>query len=328
MNEIAKQHNDLIDLPLKRFNASEIDILNAICYKCQNSGTREITLEFDQIRQLSHYQAKDNKQFLKAIEETNKKLLQLNFKLGDERKWVQFALFPTFKVDADKQTLTVEVHKKFAYLLNDFTGNYTTLELQQSASLKSSYAKAMYKKLRQFRSTGKWITTLEDFKEYFDVPKSYKPGHIVTKIIAPSLEELKEYFKGLSYQPYYQKGKGTAGRPSVAGYEFTFQAETPQKQPKKLTQEKIAELTEWEKTDRYCPRCRRPIFTKQMENENGTYWLFGHTDYKTGDCSFKTYDYSELLQEYELHKEEEKPLSKENEENKKKLSSLMSKFFK
>ncbi len=45
---------------------------------------------------------------------------------------------------------------------------------------------------------------------------------------------------------------------------------------------------------------------------------------KTDDCSFKTYDYSDLLQEYELLEEEE-PVS---EENKKKLTSLMSKFFK
>jgi plasmid replication initiation protein len=328
MNEIAKQHNDLIDLPLKRFNASEIDILNAICYKCQNSGTREITLEFDQIRQLSHYQAKDNKQFLKAIEETNKKLLQLNFKIGDDKEWVQFVLFPTFRVSEKNQTVTIEVHKKFAYLLNDFTGNYTTLELQQSASLKSSYAKAMYKKLRQFRSTGKWITTLEDFKEYFDIPQSYQQSDIDKRVIKPAIAEVLPFFEGLKYIKKYKKSPSGKGRPRVIGYEFTFQAETPQEQQKKLTQENIAELTDWEKTDRYCPRCRRPIFTKQMENENGTYWFFGHTDYKTGDCSFKTYDYSELLQEYELHKEEEKPLSKENEENKKKLSSLMSKFFK
>ena len=31
-NEIANIHNDLIDLPLRKFNSSEIDILTTLCY--------------------------------------------------------------------------------------------------------------------------------------------------------------------------------------------------------------------------------------------------------------------------------------------------------
>ena len=52
MNEIANVHNDLIDLPLRKFNASEIDILTALCYKCQQKDTKEIVLGFEQIKKI------------------------------------------------------------------------------------------------------------------------------------------------------------------------------------------------------------------------------------------------------------------------------------
>jgi plasmid replication initiation protein len=333
MNEIVNQHNDLIDLPLRRFNASEIDILQAVCYRCQNEGTREIVIPFEQLRQLSHYQAKDENRFLEDIKETNSKLLQLNFCLGDERKWVQFALFPTFEVDAYKQTLTVEVHKKFAYLLNQLSGNYTSLELRESATLKSSYAKAIYKKLRQFRTTGKWIVTLEDFKEYLDVPASYPNKEITRVVINPSVAELKNYFENLSCKPYYKKNTTGRGRPSVAGYEFTFKkvAADPQDAAEKMAQKavpRIAEKTGWTPIGKFCPVCHKEIYQKEMHNENGMYFLLGHPDFKTGSCNWTSTDWSSVLTKDQVQ-EQETP--KENtlqmQENKKKLDGLLSGLF-
>lgn len=330
MNEIVNQHNELIDLPLRRFNASEIDILQAVCYRCQNEGTREIVISFDQLRHLSHYHGKDEKQFMKAIKDTNSKLLQLNFCFGDERKWVQFALFPTFEVDANKQTLTVEVHKKFAYLLNQLSGNYTSLELKESAALRSSYAKVIYKKLRQFRTTGKWVVPIEDFREYLDIPESYKAGQIVTKVLNPAMEELKVFFKGLTYTPYYNRS-GTSGRPSVAGYEFTFKKhEATPKENDGNAVPRIAMKTGWKPTGKLCPICKKEVYQKEMHNENGMYYLLGHPDFKTGDCNWTATEWSSLLtkeqiQENEYEKRTES--SSQMKENKKKIDDIVSGLF-
>lgn len=332
MNEISNQHNDLIDLPLRKFNSSEVDILLALCYKCQEQGTNEVVLPFEQIRKLSHYQNKNMKQFIEAIDNTNKKLIQLNFRIGTETKFTRFVLFPTFEIDGEAETLTVQVHEKFSYLLNNLTENYTSLELQESASLRSAYAKAIYKKLRRFKSTGIWRVTLEDFRAYLDIPEIYKSGHIATKIINPSIEELSPYFKGLKCTPYFKKNSSGRGRPSLSGYEFTFKAEVKyeKQQPKLLSQEDIAKQTEWHKTSRFCPRCKRPIYSKLQENENGTYTMYGHTDWKTGECSFKTFDYADLLEEYEVVEAETvvELETTEQIENKKRLSNLFSGLFK
>lgn len=327
MNEIVNQHNNLIDLPLRQFNASEIDILLALCSQCQEQGTKEIVLPFDKIRQLSHYQAKDDKQFLKAIENTNRKLLQLGIKVGDEKDWIQFVLFPTFEVSSTKQTLTVQVNEKFTYLLNDLSKDYTSLELRQSNSLKSAYAKAIYKKLRRFRDTGEWIVTLEDFKIYLDVPKSYKLGQIQTKVILPSVEELKPYFENLKVTPTTEKKKSGRGRPSVTGYRFTFkkQSHSVPKEQEPLTQGKIAEQTGWTSTGKYCPRCKRPIYSSMQHNDNGSYTMYGHTDWKTGECDYTTYDIADLLDEYQIADED--PVTAEQKENKKRLKDMFAGLF-
>lgn len=331
MNEISNQHNDLIDLPLRKFNASEVDILLVLCYKCQEQGTNEVVLPFEQIRKLSHYQNKNTQQFIEAIDNTNKKLIQLNFRIGTETKFTRFVLFPTFEVDGEAETLTVQVHEKFAYLLNNLTENYTSIELQESASLRSAYAKAIYKKLRRFKTTGIWRVTIEEFREYLDIPQAYKVGQLSTKVINPSIEELSPYFKGLKCTAYYKKNSSGRGRPSVAGYEFIFQAEVKEKsEPRLLTQEDIAKRTEWHKTARFCPRCKRPIYSKPQKNENGTYTMYGHTDWKTGECSFTTFDYSELLEEYKVVEAETaaEVETTEQAENKKRLSDLFSGLFK
>lgn len=327
MNEIVNQHNDLIDLPLRRFNASEIDILLALCSQCQEQGTTEIELNFNQISQLSDFKSKNKKELINAISETNKKLLQLNFKIGTETKFTQFVLFPTFEVDGEKGTLTVQVHEKFAYLLNDLSGNYTALELRQSNSLRSSYAKAMYKKLRRFRDTGEWIVTLEDFKAYLDIPKSYKIGQIQTKVIIPCIDELKPYFENLKVESITEKKKQGRGRPSVTGYKFTFkvQPHADREELASLTQGQIAEKTGWKRTGKYCPRCKREIYCSIQQNDNGSYTMYGHADWKTGDCDYFTYDISNLLEEHQLH--DDKPITEEQKVNKKKLKDMLAGLF-
>lgn len=326
-NEIANIHNDLIDLPLRKFNSSEIDILTALCYKCKEKECNDIMFSFEEIKALANYKNKNNETFIKDLLDTNKKLMSLNFTIHHSNThFTQFVLFPTFEVDVKSEILKVQVHEKFAYLLNRLS-NYTSIELKESTHLKSSYSKGLYKKLRKYRNTDKpfWKVSIEDLKEYLDIPKSYSISNIDRDIIVPALKELSPYFKGLNYVKYYEKiGKG---RPKVAGYIFEYRAE-PKKEKIKIepTQESIAKATEWEKTPRYCPKCHRPMYQKQLENENGTYYLYGHTDWKTGECDFHTYDFANLLQSYQLPDEEAE--TDQQKEQKKKLSDILSNMFK
>lgn len=266
MNEIANVHNDLIDLPLRKFNSSEIDILTALCYKCQQKDTKEIVLSFEHIKELSYYKGKDSNQFISDLKSTNEKLMALNFTLVNEEKTeiTQFVLFPTFTINLDDELLTVQVHEKFAYLLNNLHNCYTSLELQESSSLKSSYSKGIYKRLREFRNSDKpfWKVTFDDFKEYLDIPKSYRMTDINKVVINPALKELSPYFEGLTVEKYSNKKKGQRGRPKIDGFIFSYKAEPKKERIKEPTQESIAKVTDWEKTPRFCPNCHRSIYKK------------------------------------------------------------------
>lgn len=332
MNEIANVHNDLIDLPLRKFNASEIDILTAICYKCNEKQTNEVVLPLDEIKKLADYKNKNNETFLDDLKKTNSKLMALNFTIGTTKEFTQFVLFPTFEVSDSRGTLTVQVHEKFAYLLNNLNNCYTSLELQESSALKSSYSKGIYKKLREFRNSDKpfWKVTVDDFREYLDIPKSYRIVHIDERVLRPSIEELKPYFKGLTVEKYYKKKTGQRGRPRVGGFIFSFKGELKQsKEPIEPTQEGIAKVTGWRKTQFYCPDCHEPIFCKEFENENGPYTMYAHTDFKTGKCRYKTYDTADLLRIEHIQdiKVKEEPVTEEQIANKSRLANMLSKMF-
>lgn len=330
MNEIANVHNDLIDLPLRKFNASEIDILTAICYKCNEKQTNKVVLPLDEIKKLADYRNKNNEMFLDDLRKTNSKLMALNFTIGTTREFTQFVLFPTFEVSDSKGTLTVQVHEKFAYLLNNLHNCYTSLELQESSRLKSSYSKGIYKKLREFRNSDKpfWKVTLDDFKEYLDIPKNYTQSNIDKRVLTPALNELSVYFKGLTIEKYSNKKKGQRGRPKIDGLIFSYKAEPKKERIKEPTQESIAKVTDWEKTPRFCPNCHRSIYKKQLKNENGTYYLYGHTDFKTGECDFTTNDYSVLLQQYQIEQENNEPSPQEELKNRDGILKKISNIFK
>lgn len=330
MNEIANVHNDLIDLPLRKFNASEIDILTAICYKCNEKQTNKVVLSLDEIKKLADYKNKNNEMFLDDLKKTNSKLMALNFTIGTTREFTQFVLFPTFEVSDSKGTLTVQVHEKFAYLLNNLKNCYTSLELQESSSLKSSYSKGIYKKLREYRNSDKpfWKVTFDDFKEYLDIPKSYRMTDINKVVINPALKELSPYFEGLTVEKYSNKKKGQRGRPKIDGFIFSYNAEPKKERIKEPTQESIAKVTDWEKTPRFCPNCHRSIYKKQLKNENGAYYLYGHTDFKTGECDFTTNDYSVLLQQYQIEQESNEPSTKEELKNQDGILKRISNIFK
>lgn len=307
MNEILVVHNDLIDLEMKGFSASEIDMLNAICYFCQEKG-ESVTLKLSDIRKLADYKSVDTNRFYRDLEKTVDKLSTLKIRMGTDREYVKFVLFPKFKVSESSGTVDIEVSKDFRYMLNEFNNNYSMLEMMQSAALTSKYAKNIYKKLRKFRSTGKWIVSIEDFRSYLDIPKGFAVGKIDQRIINPSVEELKPYFDGLSCTKQYESGG--RGRPRVKGYEFTFKS--VKKEQNELDVNTIATMGNWERTNLYCPVCREKVYKKAMHNENGDYFIYGHPDFKTGKCSQVFTNATDCIPASQIEAEKEAAAKAEN----------------
>ena len=186
MNEVVKYHNDLSNqIVIKTLNANELNFLMAICSKMRDKETEEIVFTFKNLKELVKWTSNDNKDFVKSLENTNRKLIALNFRFEDEREIVQFVLFPTFTINKDKKTLTVAVNKKFAFLLNNLSSNFTRFELENFTILQSKYSKYLYKELMKFKSTGYMIMDIEEFRDKLDIPIKYRMSEINIKVLKP-----------------------------------------------------------------------------------------------------------------------------------------------
>ena len=219
MNEVVKYNNNFNNISLRNFNANELDILMAICSRMKEKGEEEITFQFDKLKKLINYSDNTSATFVKDLESTYDKLISIKLKVGDERRFIKFVLFTRYSVDVDEKTVDIAVNKEFAWVLNELNVTFTAFELKEFISLKSSYAKEFYRRMKQFKSTGKWNISLEDFKRIMDVPVNYRMCDIDVWVLKPIQKELGDKFKLKVKKIYSKKSRG---RPSVSGFIFTF----------------------------------------------------------------------------------------------------------
>ena len=234
--EIVNWSNDLTDLPFKGFTAVELDIFLAVCYKCQRQKTNLIKIPFSEIERLSFldkYRYGKKRVGINA-ESVSNKLLQMFFVDKDDNHYDCFTLFNRFYVDYTDNFIEVTVNEPFAYLLNGLRSNYTSIELMEHAQLASTYSKAVYKKLRQFRNQKNpyWVVSMDDFRRLLCIPESYRMCEIDNRVLAMIQKELSELFKDLKITKLYEKPNGKRGRNKVSGFKFSYtasQAETQNK---------------------------------------------------------------------------------------------------
>lgn len=195
MNEIVKYHKDFENkLVLKNFTASELNFLMAICTKVRDKKEDEVIFSFNELKNISNWTNKNDKDFIHSLEMTNKKLIELTFRFENEKEIIMFVLFPTFHIDKDEKTLKVAVNKKFAYLLNNLSNNFNWYQLKDFTSLNSKYSKLLYKELMLFKDTGYRIFKIEDFRKKLDIPEKYRMTNIKQKVLTPIEEDFKHIF--------------------------------------------------------------------------------------------------------------------------------------
>lgn len=223
MNEIVKYDNYMNSLKFTGFTTTDFNFLMMLCSKLRDKDTSKIIISFAELRQKTGYTQRPVKQFVSDLERMNDKLMKVTCKLRTKTEIIMFVLFPTFRIDLDKQILTVAVNEEFKFILNELIKNFTRFDLDEFIKLDSKYSKTLYRLLKQYKSTGYYEVTLEDFRAKMDIPKAYVNKHVMDKVIKPSIKELnsQEYFKNLECIVQYAHKKG---RP-VVGYVFTFNPE-------------------------------------------------------------------------------------------------------
>ena len=219
MNNVVKYHNNFNGIGLRNFNSNELNILMAICRRMKEKGEEEITFHFDKLKKLINYSDNTSATFVKDLESTYDKLISIKLKVGDERRFVKFVLFTRYSVDMEEKTVEIAVNKEFSWVLNELNVTFTAFELKEFLSLKSSYAKEFYRRMKQFKSTGIWRVSIEEFRKLLDISEKYKIGEIDKWVLKPIQKELGDRFNLKIKKLYNKKSRG---RPSVSGFIFTF----------------------------------------------------------------------------------------------------------
>lgn len=224
----SKKHviinNDMNLIPLRYFSPNEQNIFYGLCIKMRNKGLEKIEFTFNELREISCYVRNSTAmEFAQELGDIYDKLIRITCRYTEGLKIRGFVLFIDYCIDPELQIATISVNPNFAYLLNNISKNFTKFEMMEFAKLTSTYAKTAYRLLKQYKYTGCVYFEIEEFREIFCIPKSYKMGEIDRSILNPIKRELSGIFKGLEVK----KIKAKKGR-KIEGLKFYFIPESDQ----------------------------------------------------------------------------------------------------
>lgn len=274
---MLKYHNDMNLIAFKDFSQRELNIFFSLCLLMKEKGTGEITLSYDEIKNVIPDRFESNTKFEEILESVYDKLLQLRLESRDKNKIEKFILFTSYKIHVNEKTVTINTNSDYSYILNNLSKNFTLFELQEFNELSSTYSKHMFRLLKQYRSTGFFRINVEEFRRLLDVPKSYTMKKIGVKVLGPIEKELVSYFKDFKIK------KIKEGR-SITNLEFTFKPQHYKCNDEIDTidvEASQSNLIEEKKNQIICPKCGKELF-KRTGKDGSIFW--GHKNYLTSEC--------------------------------------------
>lgn len=277
---MLKYHNDMNLIAFKDFSQRELNIFFSLCLLMKEKGTGEITLSYDEIKNVIPDRFESKAKFEEILESVYDKLLQLRLESRDKNKIEKFILFTSYKIHVNEKTVTINTNSDYSYILNNLSKNFTLFELQEFNELSSTYSKHMFRLLKQYRSTGFFRINVDEFKRLLDIPKSYTMKKIGVKVLGPIEKELVSYFND------FKINKIKSGR-SITELEFTFKPQHYKCNDELNNIDTIdveatqSNLIEEKKNQIICPKCGQELVKRT--GKDGSIFL-GHKNYLTSDC--------------------------------------------
>ena len=213
----VRYKNELNLVPMRNFDSVEMNLFFSICAKMKDKGLSKVQFTFEDLRELSAYKPTSIKRFSDDLEAVYNKMLQLTYRTEEAGIREKFVLFTGYRIDENNQTVDISVNPELAYIINELSSEFTKFELQEFTGIRSSYAKTMYRLLKQYRSTGFYKVKIEDIREILSIPNSYQMSDIDKQVLKPIKNELSEFFDPLKIK----KIKARKGN-RIAMIEFRF----------------------------------------------------------------------------------------------------------
>lgn len=254
MNKVTRYHNELNTVPMRKWTSEEQNFFFAVITQARGKGTNLIKFDKQDLVMFANYDLEHVERFKKIMDSLEVKALNLRYKEKTNAYSKTMLLFQSFYYNWEEACLEVKVTDYFDLIVNKIEAEFTQFELIQFTSIRSNYAKEMFKKLKQWRTVGKKQYSIDEFREMLQIPKSYRATDINKVVLKPIQEELSDYFQDFKITPI--KGR-TKGNP-ITAYCFTWNTE---------------ETGTWN-TDKYKEQPAKPKPTKsKVKKENLPDWV-------------------------------------------------------
>lgn len=330
MNEIVKYHNNINKVKIPNLTEYEQNLLMKILVEVKEKTADEIiSIPVKSLKDMFNGQRKSDFEIAQYLISLRDNFFKADFEkirvISDNQVAVDYInLFEKFALIFDEPKtkpksewrkftkLELKISPDFIYTLKDLTKDFTIFELQEFIKVKGKYSKILYRLLKQFKTTGEFITyskKWEEFCEILEIPINYKMCDIDKRILEPAIKELSNYFKDLRcIKIKDKKARGRGGK--VIGIEFRFTPRKELEDNKKISFNK--DITK-ENESKVKKDVGKIVDTQDNNSEWLGFKLFVHpvTDEKTKEYELYTnkilkFQIFDTIEEYKIVSFEEK----------------------
>ena len=260
MTDIVKYNNEMNTYPVFKLSEVEQDIFMALLSNTTFNDSQTIEVNLYDLKEKSNFWRDSITSYEEKIDSLLDKICNPKIRIRSGTKTTIFVCFDKLEYDSESHDLKIHVQDDFYQMVKNYKLGFTRFELAEFVNLSGSYAKTLYRLLKQYRTSGSWLVASEEFKTLLNIPKSYRQRDIDKQILTPCIKQLSREldmfdtvrvpFRNLKVEKIKKKGRGVKGRGgTITHYAFTFDAEKRelieqnQEQPQPQTEEQEIEKT-------------------------------------------------------------------------------------
>lgn len=258
MANIVKYGNVFNLLPMPEFKAKEMDIFMTILSIMWHKNEQEIKIGcsdfFKTLESLPQNQGRSWDFFFKNFKDFAFKILDFKITYETPNKKYAFVCFDRLVMDMEynEPILIIKAQDDFYKIIKSYELGFTRFELLEFADLTSTYAKIIYRLLKQFRATGMLHISIEEFRRVLKIPDSYGMNDIDSRVLKPAIKELTQErtlfnqtripFDKLICQKIKGCGRGRGGKVTAIKFFWRIETKKPKEKPNNFIGAETEEL--------------------------------------------------------------------------------------
>lgn len=185
--------NKIID-SVKKYEPIQLKLFYGMLYKFKESVNlqnidkdEEMVIDLKEIKKISGKQHCTEYYLKSMIDNMPKEVKFIN-----KNEYGFVSVFKYVKYDFEEESLKFILNDFFADLLTETLETYSIIEFKDLTMLRAKYSQRLYELARRYIKQGEYLMKIDYFKEYFEVPTSYRICHLDQKILKPSIKDLNK----------------------------------------------------------------------------------------------------------------------------------------